>query len=350
MKKISVIIPVYNTEKYILRCLNSLKNQSYKNLEICIVNDCSTDNSHLVINEFIKKNPQLNINYIVHDINKGSAGARISALKSATGEFIHMLDADDYILPDTYKNAFEKIESENCDVCMWGWTELTEDNKTLFNYSDKYNYFSGVLSGDEVLKRKMLRWLWICMGNALYSSAVVKASSPVFFEGLDMGEDFYFICKTLLNSQRVCCVAQENFKCVARSSSMTHTLFNEKSTHPFLLFSLLRKVIESYEGLSTQNKEILENILDVEVRRTYIANVNLACRTFNSIEDILLNIKKVPYNHTRLDKKYSHMLINKINRIEYRIFRASPHFYCLIYRCKYILAPIMFNGIFRRTQ
>ena len=93
---ISVIIPVYNTEKYIKRCLESVVNQSFKNIEIVIVDDCSPDNSHSIIESYQKNDSR--IKYIKHPHNKGLLWARITGIRNATGKYILHLDADDAIL------------------------------------------------------------------------------------------------------------------------------------------------------------------------------------------------------------------------------------------------------------
>lgn len=333
MNKISVIIAVYNTEKYVLKCLESLKNQTYKNIEVLIVNDGSTDHSDLIITEFIDQNPQMDINYLIHKTNRGLAAARLTALEAVTGDYIHMLDSDDYIEPNTYQNAIKRIVELNCNICIWGWIEQTDRDEILFEYKDRYHYFPGVLEGREVCRRKMLRWLWICTGNALYSTSVVRKSLPVFFESLNMGEDFYFICKTLLNSERVCCLPEQNFRCVSRAGSMTHEHFSMQSLQPFELFYRLGKAISVASLLTKDQKKELQDILNAEIRRTYIANVHLACKTYSrsSMSDCISAIKKIRYHHIKLDKTYSKKIIRKKYRAEYWLMHFSLPCYCSIY-------------------
>lgn len=110
MKKISVIIPVYDAEKYLSICLNSVVNQTYKNLEIIIVNDGSKDNCEHIINDYIKK--YKNIKYYKKK-NGGLSDARNYGLKYATGEYICFLDADDYIDKNLFSNLQKHIDSDN---------------------------------------------------------------------------------------------------------------------------------------------------------------------------------------------------------------------------------------------
>ena len=97
---ISVIIPVYNVEKYIIRCLESVKQQSYKDYEVILVDDCGQDNSIGLAKDYLEKNFPANSHIITHDCNKGLSAARNTGILAATGEFIYFLDSDDAITND----------------------------------------------------------------------------------------------------------------------------------------------------------------------------------------------------------------------------------------------------------
>ena len=99
--KISVIIPVYNVEKYLRQCLDSVINQTYKDLEIICVEDCSTDNSPQILQEYAQKDERIKILY--NEKNSKLGPTRNNGLKVATGEYIHFLDSDDWLEPDAYE-------------------------------------------------------------------------------------------------------------------------------------------------------------------------------------------------------------------------------------------------------
>ena len=104
--KISVIIPVYNVEKYLDKCIMSVINQSYKNLEIIIVDDGSTDNSRVLCDKYAKIDNRIKV---FHKKNGGLSDARNFGLKHATGEFIAFLDSDDWVDKDLYKILYDNI-------------------------------------------------------------------------------------------------------------------------------------------------------------------------------------------------------------------------------------------------
>ena len=115
MPKISVIIPVYNTEKYIEKCLDSIYNQKMKDIEIIIVNDGSKDNSDTIIQKWIEKNKEnIQIKYLKKE-NGGLSDSRNFAIPYVTGEYISFIDSDDYIDENLYSNL-EKYMNEKIDL------------------------------------------------------------------------------------------------------------------------------------------------------------------------------------------------------------------------------------------
>lgn len=130
MPKISVIVPVYNTEKYIEKCLKSILNQTMDDIEIIVVNDGSTDNSENIIKEIEKNNDtKIQIKYFKKE-NGGLSDARNYGVKKATGKYISFIDSDDYIDEELYKNL-EKYIDEDIDVIKFKMETVDENYKTI---------------------------------------------------------------------------------------------------------------------------------------------------------------------------------------------------------------------------
>lgn len=124
--KFSIIIPVYNVEKYIEKCLKSVFDQTYKNYEVIIVNDGSTDGSEKIIKEYIKN--KKNVVYIKQK-NQGQSQARNNGVKKATGEYLLFLDSDDYI----DKNLLTKLKNKDSDLIRFQVAEVNETSNTLYH-------------------------------------------------------------------------------------------------------------------------------------------------------------------------------------------------------------------------
>ena len=113
---VSVIIPIYNDEKYLKRCINSVINQTYKNLQIILVYDCSNKKKKKICDDYlIIDNKRIKV---IHQKNKGLSGARNTGLKNCSGEFIAFVDSDDWISLDYYEYCLKLIEDYNADVAQ----------------------------------------------------------------------------------------------------------------------------------------------------------------------------------------------------------------------------------------
>ena len=135
---ISVIVPVYNVEKYINKCIESVVNQTYKNLEIICVDDKGKDNSIGIVKEYAIKDDRIKI--ITHDKNYGLAISRNTGLKNAKGEYIFFLDSDDYITLDIIEKLFNKITLDKSNIVVASARAFCEDNeKTIKERVEKYN-------------------------------------------------------------------------------------------------------------------------------------------------------------------------------------------------------------------
>ena len=126
MTKISIVIPIYNVEKYLRVCLDSVINQTYKNLEIICVDDCGNDNSIKIVNEYIKKDNRIKL--IQHSSNRGLGPARNTGLDNATGEYIFFLDSDDYLMEDAIEILYNKIKETNSDFVVTRAEAFADDD------------------------------------------------------------------------------------------------------------------------------------------------------------------------------------------------------------------------------
>lgn len=113
---ISVIIPVYNVEKYLIECVDSVLNQTYTNFEIILVDDGSTDESGRICDEYAAKDSKVKV---IHQENKGLSEARNSGFFNATGKYVYFLDSDDWILPETLEKLLDKAERKNADMVFF---------------------------------------------------------------------------------------------------------------------------------------------------------------------------------------------------------------------------------------
>ena len=129
MKKVTLIIPVYNSEKYIGKCLDSILNQTYTNFEILVVNDGSKDNSQKVIEEYQNKYPDKII--AINQENKGVSKTRNESIKKASGDYIMFIDNDDFLDSDYIETFITEAEKGDYDVVLGGYRRPNENGKII---------------------------------------------------------------------------------------------------------------------------------------------------------------------------------------------------------------------------
>lgn len=131
---LSVIIPVYNVEEYIKECLESILNQTLKNIEVICIDDCSPDKSADIIKEYAANDNR--VKYIKHTENKFQGGARNTGIQAAAGEYITFVDSDDYLFDmGCYKNAVDNIEKYGADISIFSFAEDYGNKKTNHSLS-----------------------------------------------------------------------------------------------------------------------------------------------------------------------------------------------------------------------
>jgi len=190
MEKISIIIPVYNAEKYLEQCLNSVLHQTYTNFEAILINDGSTDSSEKICKEFADKDNRI---ILISGPNRGSAEARNIGLKRASGEYIAFLDSDDWYDDDYLEYLMKGLKDNSTDIyfCDFKTDEVPE-------YAWKEDV---VMSGDEALYQLLVRGCCNRIHNKLYRREVV--GDVVFPVGRNMWEDAVWTCHVLERAKAV---------------------------------------------------------------------------------------------------------------------------------------------------
>ena len=194
-KKLSIIVPNYNNEKYLSRSLECLTNQTYKNIEIIVVNDGSKGKSDEIVEKYQKKDKR--IKYVKHDVNKGLFQARLTGAENATGEYIAFLDADDYTSIDFYRTLMKNAIENDSDIVI-GKTVLEYDigKKIEYNlFNMDFKELNGKECIEEYFSQEGLNFSWHTIWNKIYSMKIWKKAEKHYKKinrRLIMTEDFAF--------------------------------------------------------------------------------------------------------------------------------------------------------------
>lgn len=166
--KVSIIVPVYNAEKYLPKCLDSLVNQSLDDYEVILINDGSKDSSAEIIESYKKKYPEI-INAVTVE-NGGQGRARNIGMKMAKGKYLGFADSDDWVSPDMFKHMYEKAEEENADLTVCDITECYDDGSSRIINMSQYEPLIKIDTAvwDKLLRRDLVEGIYFPEGKVWY--------------------------------------------------------------------------------------------------------------------------------------------------------------------------------------
>ncbi len=246
--KVSVIVPVYNTEKYLRKCLDSLVNQTLDDMEIVLIDDGSTDGSADIMEEYQKEYPDRVVVY--HKENGGQGIARNIGISKCRGEYIGFMDSDDYVDLQMYERMYKTGVSNGADLveCQYRYVQCTNDSEVELNTYGHVRKYRG--QKDMFIDPLVSPW------NKLYKRTVLEESGSLFTEGV-IYEDTAFFIKQIPFAEKTAFIEEPFVTHILRGSS---TMSVNKSKRVGDIFVVLRDIIQFYEnrGLTEKYKSELE--------------------------------------------------------------------------------------------
>ena len=200
-EKITVIVPVYNVEHYLDKCLDSLINQTYKNLEIIVINDGSTDNSGIICQEYAQKDNRI---IYVEKENGGQSEARNMGLDRMTGSYVTFVDSDDWVEADYVETLYQKITEYQADIAVGNYYSYNEQEGIFCFHIFGSSYYEKVYDNVSIFENfyeseHMKNFALICVGGKLYKSDLFR---ELRFEVGKLGEDGYLNQKIYLLAEK----------------------------------------------------------------------------------------------------------------------------------------------------
>ncbi len=254
--QISVVIPIYKVEQYLNECVESVVNQTYKNLEIILVDDGSPDNCPKICDEWAKKDGRIKV---IHKKNGGVSDARNAGIKVATGKYISFVDSDDYIENNLYEIAINKLKDNNAQLFIFGRTYLYGQKKEI-KYSKEIEL---IMDTEEALdKMNMFQYYDVAVWDKIYERNL--------FDGIEfpkgkLCEDWYTIYKVIDRVTKVVYNSKPFYVYRQRENSITHSnnikinrepiyaskevLDYIKEKHPSIVSNALAKYVISCIGV-----------------------------------------------------------------------------------------------------
>lgn len=293
--KVSIIIPIYNTEKYLEDCLKSLINQTYQNIELIIVNDGSTDNSYQICQKYSNyKNIKL-----INQKNQGVSIARNAGINIATGDYLMFVDSDDYIKANMVEVLVNNIKESDLAIC---------------EYYEEYKNKSipvKIKSADKVINNKeaMLQTFGTVGGyswNKLFKATIIKQNKLSFNPNIHMLEDQLFVIEYLKFAKSITIINQPLYKYRIRKSSITN-ISNTKKYNTLLI---------SLQQINMIMKE--NNLSDIFIKQSiveqyYKKSISASCKNSKEIRAMFKDYLKSKDIH--LKKKLKLIIIKDFHFI-----------------------------------
>ena len=316
MPLISVIVPVYNVEKYLDACVESIVNQTYKELEIILVDDGSPDRCPEMCDAWAKKDSRIKV---IHKENGGLSDARNCGMKVAAGDYIGFVDSDDLIHPQMFEKLFDAMSKTNADIAQCKsikFYDLSDvkfqqiDNIINISTFDSYGAVNDLLRG---FKIDTTCW------NKLYKSSIAL---KVDFEVGKINEDVLWTYRVIASCNIVTSIDEELYWYYQRADSIMNCKYTEKK-------------FDALYALSERAQEIKNKFPDLYplAERTYIGvcmyHYQMICRNYCDSEMVEIK-KKIHQKYCKADLVPVYKAVNIQYKIWYLLFRFFPDFTCKI--------------------
>ena len=216
--KVSVVLPIYNVEKYLKKSVQSVQNQTYRNLEIILVDDGSKDSSGRICDELSKEDSRIQV---VHKNNGGLASARNSGYEVATGEYVMYIDSDDCVKEDTVKKCVDAIERDKSDVVIFGYEKVSEDGNIL----EVCSWDNKIYSHNEMtehLYRAICEMSFGYAWNKLYRKSILDKSGVLGDAKVIDREDLIYNMELLKYWNKITYIDYVGYEYLQRSTSLLH--------------------------------------------------------------------------------------------------------------------------------
>ncbi len=307
---VSVVIPIYNVEKYLDRCVKSVVNQSYRNLEIILVDDGSPDGCPQKCDEWAKKDNRIKV---VHKQNAGLGMARNTGIENATGKYICFFDSDDYVALDTVRKCYERAEKEKADIITFGFCNVRDDGitgKSVIPHTDKQTYrgseiqeiFLPDLIAPDTATGKSTG-LWMSAWDSFYSMNLIRRASWRFVsERVVISEDVYSLLHLYKEVRCVSILPEALYFYCENRGSLTHTYREDRY-----------EKIKHFYNSCIAAADAMGYGLEVKIRLVYPFTSNTIAALKMIVNSNLTNRKKITAFRSIVTDKQLKQAIEQVN-------------------------------------
>lgn len=332
--KISIIVPVYNVEQYVGECIESILNQSFKNIELILINDGSKDNSGFICDEYAKKDNRIKV---IHKKNEGVSIARNIGIKNASGEYIAFVDSDDLVDKEIYTTMLQVIEETGSDLVMCRYKKIYNDGKKELALEplreglyDKEQIFNNLIldmignDPSDMSKPLIMGSIWRC----LYKKEIID-KYKIEFPIIKIAEDMLFHLYYLVACKKVYVVEQALYYYRYNELSATKNYINNLWEVLMYQLELVEDGLNKFNLLNSKSKDRLEINTFYFISWCFTNECNP--RNPKKYRYIIKEMRKIS-KHNKFKEVFTWNNINKTNIKERCIFACIKlRLYTLVY-------------------
>jgi glycosyltransferase involved in cell wall biosynthesis len=326
-EKISVIVPVYNVEKYLSRCVDSIINQTYTNLEIILVDDGSTDAGGKMCDEYAQQDNRI---IVIHKENGGLSDARNAGLDIATGEYIGFVDSDDFIALEFYEILYKTLIKTNSDLAFCEFQRFHNDTEIIKNHT---NYKVRTDKGIDILNNFYNKHYvtYVVMWNKLYKKDIWKNLRFPFGK---IHEDEFVIHEIFYLAKQISFINASLYYYFHRENSIM-VLKNEN----MVLRKITNKLEAFDERIKFSERKQLESLCKASVytRNAMLLNFMFEQRYNESISEKIRNVIKCNYHTFSIKYKIKFFSIKYLPKIYFFYIKCEKNFHILCKKMKFFL-------------
>ena len=299
--KVSIIIPIFNTEKFISRCLDSIINQTYNNIEIIVVNDYTLDNSINIVADYVKRDSRIKV--IEHKINRGLMMTRNTGINNATGDYIMFCDSDDFLPLNSVEFLLNEALKNRADITVGSYQRVNTNGKYSHICKPKLSFGSDPHSiYKSLLGFELSHSLW----GKIFKTNLLKDNSYEVYENFTNSEDRLLFYQVVQNINCLSVVDEVVYYYCSNINSSTRKNFSEKSlknilitlNHNYIIFKDNEELLIKYK----------KNILDITIDLT--KSHNIKSKEFIAEIDILENRTLYSFNNMKRLYKGKQLILN----------------------------------------
>jgi len=326
--KVSVVIPAYNSEKYIERTLKSVLSQTLDSIEIIVVENGSTDKTYEIANKVLSSQSRFAWKLIrLEEANVGRA--RNIGIQNVRGKYVYFLDSDDFINDSAIERLYKICEEKQADFAFFGFNRVNESGQILVRYDSFYKCRKSIMSGIKAVDEYLDGNIWIATGTYIFKRTIIEENDIKFSEESAAGEDQTFVINVLLHTKRVVsdCSSMLSYTVHGNGLSSSDRVFEAVEA-----FHNLQKEVSSMKNLSPDDKErIVSKINYFKIPYLYLRGYFRFAKT-TCYKDFKEHLKKnrkkirfkinyIPFNKIGFSSLVGYILLTMYPRLFYNISR-----------------------------